>query len=273
MTQGSSALLRIVTDISDDPDFVTAFANGLAVLHAFYDRRRGISMADVSHMTGISRATVRRSLHTLQRLGYVVSDEGRRFSLGPKVTAFSHAYLSGTRLAVLGQPVLDRLSERTLQPSSLAVLDGDEIVFVARSVQSRIMSPRLNVGGRIPAYCTSIGRVILASRSDEEIEAYFTRTRIDAYTSHTVTSRVQLMETIRAARSDGFAFTDQQRVPGCKTIAVPVADSSGQVVAGISIIDHRGHLTCDEAASRYMEPLQDAARTLGASLSCPSHVK
>ena len=151
-----------IARFGDDPDFVTALARGLAVMLALSDRKRRMSIAQVSHRTGIPRAAARRSLHTLSKLGFVAADDARRFYLRPRVLSFSHAYLSASPLAVLAQPILDRLGESLHEACSLAILDGDEIVYLARSASSRIMSPALNVGRRLPAYCTSIGQVMLA---------------------------------------------------------------------------------------------------------------
>jgi IclR family pca regulon transcriptional regulator len=158
-----------IAAFADDPDFVTALARGLAVLLALSDKRRRMSIAQVSHRTGIPRAAARRSLHTLAKLGFVAADEARRFYLRPRVLSFSHAYLSASPIAVLAQPILDRLGESLREACSLATLDGDEIVYIARSTSSRIMSPSLNVGRRLPAYCTSIGHVMLAYLPENEL--------------------------------------------------------------------------------------------------------
>src|SRR4029077_6119207 len=133
-----------------------------------------------------------RSLHTLSKLGFVAADDARRFYLRPRVLSFSHAYLSTSPLAVLAQPILDRLSERLHEACSLGILDGDEIVYLARSASSRIMSPALHVGRRLPAFCTSIGRAMAAPLPPEERDAYLARARFHPYTEHTLTSPEQL---------------------------------------------------------------------------------
>src|SRR5881394_4026786 len=134
-----------IAAFAEDPDFVTALGRGLAVLLSLSDKKRRMSIAQVSHRTGIPRAAARRSLHTLSKLGFVAADDARRFYLRPRVLSFSHAYLSTSALAVLAQPILDRLGEKLHEACSLAILDGDEIVYIARSASSRIMSPALNV--------------------------------------------------------------------------------------------------------------------------------
>jgi hypothetical protein len=167
-----------------DPDFVTALARGLAVLLALSDKRRRMSIAQVSHRTGIPRAAARRSLHTLAKLGFAAMDDARRFYLRPRVLSFSHAYLSASPVAVLAQPILDRLGESLHEACSLATLDGDEIVYLARSTSSRIMSPSLNVGRRLPAYCTSVGHVMLAHLPEDELNAYLARARFHPHRAH-----------------------------------------------------------------------------------------
>ncbi len=164
----------LVTDkiaaFGDDPDFVTALARGLGVLLALSDKKRRMTIAQVSHRTGIPRAAARRSLHTLEKLGFVAADDARRFYLRPRVLSFSHGYLSASPIAVLAQPILDRLSDSLREACSLAMPDGEEIVYIARSSSSRIMSPALNVGRRLPAYCTSIGHVMLAHLPQDRVE-------------------------------------------------------------------------------------------------------
>src|SRR5512140_2236743 len=167
--------------LGDDPDFVTALARGLAVLLALSDKRRRMSIAQVSHRTGIPRAAARRSLHTLVKLGFAAVDDARRFYLRPRVLSFSHAYLSASPIAVLAQPILDHLGDSLREACSLATLDGDEIVYLARSTSSRIMSPNLNVGRRLPAYCTSVGHVLLAHLTPDEFEGYVRRAKLVPY--------------------------------------------------------------------------------------------
>ena len=172
----------------DDPDFVTALARGLAVLLTLSDKKRRMSIAQVSHRTGIPRAAARRSLHTLSKLGFVAADDTRRFYLRPRVLSFSHGYLSASPLAILAQPILDRLGESLREACSLATLDGDEIVYLARSASSRVMSPAMNAGRRLPAYCTSIGHAILAHLPQDELNEYLARVKFHPFTAYTPAS-------------------------------------------------------------------------------------
>lgn len=265
-TASDAVAADTIAAFADDPDFVTALARGLAVLLALSDKRRRMSIAQVSHRTGIPRAAARRSLHTLAELGFVASDEARRFYLRPRVLSFSHAYLSASPIAVLAQPILDRLGESLREACSLATLDGDEIVYIARSTSSRIMSPSLNVGRRLPAYCTSIGHVTLAHLPENELADYLSRVRLHPYTEYTPTSRQKLLALLQAVRESGFAFTSQLMEPRLCTLAVPVRDAGGHYVAGINVILQGRLVSRSEMAERCYVPLRDAAMELGSLL-------
>ena len=249
-----------------DPDFVTALARGLAVLLALSDKRRRMSIAQVSHRTGIPRAAARRSLHTLSKLGFAAVDDARRFYLRPRVLSFSHAYLSASPIAVLAQPILDRLGESLREACSLATLDGDEIVYLARSTSSRIMSPSLNVGRRLPAYCTSVGHVMLAHLPQDELNGYLARARFHPYTEYTPNTAENLLALLRAVRESGFAFASQLMEPRLCTLAVPVRDAGGYYVAGINVILQGRLVSRTDMAERYYQPLQEAAMELGSLL-------
>jgi IclR family transcriptional regulator, pca regulon regulatory protein len=255
-----------IARFGDDPDFVTALARGLAVLLALSDKKRGMSIAQVSHLTGIPRAAARRSLHTLAKLGFVAADDARRFYLRPRVLSFSHAYLSASPLAVLAQPILDRLGESLREACSLAILDGDEIVYIARSTSSRIMSPQLNVGRRLPAYCTSIGQVLLAHLPAEELEAYLARARFHPYTEYTLTTPAKIREALKVVRETGFAFASQQMEPRLCSLAVPVRDSAGHYVAGLNVLMQGRLASASDMADQFFRPLHDAAMELGSLL-------
>ena len=247
----------------DDADFVTALARGLAVMMALSEKRRRISIAQVSHVTGIPRAAARRSLHTLVKLGFVAMDDANQFYLRPRILSLSHAYLSASPLAMLSQPILDKLGEDIGESCSLAVLDSDEIVYLARSSASRVISPSLNVGRRIPAYCTSIGRILLAHLPDDELDFYLQNATLRAYTEHTTTDRGELRAILMKARADGFAFSREQLEPRLSSLAVPVRDTSGQYVAGINVLLPGRPPSSQEAAKRYFHPLNEAANALG----------
>jgi IclR family pca regulon transcriptional regulator len=257
---------NFIAQFDSDPNFVTSLARGLAAMHAFSQKRRHLSIAQVAHRTGVSRAAARRSLHTLQCLGYVSADESNRYFLRPKVLAFGDAYLSAMPIAVLAQSVLDKLSDDVRESCSLGILDGDEIVYLARSVSSRIFSTTLNVGRRLPAYCSSIGNLLLGELPPHELDAYLTRVRLHSHTNWTEVSRDMVRERAMSAATAGFAISDQQWEPRICTIAVPVRDTSGAAVAGINLLFQSGRMTPSAMVDRFLRPLQEAAHALGMML-------
>jgi IclR family pca regulon transcriptional regulator len=221
-------------DALTDPNFMTSLARGLAVLRAFSDQRRHLTIAQITHKTGIPRAAVRRCLHTLKQLGYADS-EGNNFSLKPKVLTLGYSYLSSTPLTVSTAPYLNHISRTLNESCSLAVLDGNEVLYVARSATSRIMSVSLNTGSRLPAYCTSLGRVMLAALPEDALDAYFSQVKLKASTPHTVVSVKRLREILAAVRAGGYALNDEELEIGLRSIAVPVRGASGQVVAALNV--------------------------------------
>lgn len=252
--------------LGEDRDFVTALARGLAVMLALSGKRRRMSIAQVAHLTGIPRAATRRSLFTLAKLGFVAMDDARRYYLRPRVLSLSHAYLSSSPIVVLAQPILDRLGESLQEACSVGILDGDQIVYLARSTTSRIMSPTLNVGRRLPAYCTSIGHVLLAHLPPEQIDEYLDRVRLHPYTEHTPSTQRRLRALLKAVREKGYAFASQFMEPRLCTLAVPVRDAGGNYVAGLNVIVQDRLMTEDQMAARFLRPMQDAAFELGGLL-------
>ena len=249
--------------LSGDPNFMTSLARGLAVVRAFSQQRQRLSVAQISARTGISRAAVRRCLYTLARLGYVVSDDDRNFMLRAKVLALGHAYLSSVPLATSAQPVLDHVSAAVDESCSLATLDGDEIVYVARSSSSRrIMSIDLSVGSRLPAFCTSMGRVLLASLPASELGDYLKRLRTTPFTERTITAKNKLQEVIVQARNAGYAIVDQELEIGLRSIAVPVADARGHAAAAINISVQAQRVPIGDMEKQLLPALRDASSEL-----------
>ena len=249
-----------------DPNFMTSLARGLAVIQAFQERKRHLTIAQISHRTEIPRAAVRRCLHTLMKLGYVTSD-GRTYSLLPKVLTLGHAYLSSTPLAVTAQPILDRLSEQLHEACSMATLEGDEILYIARSATpQRLISVDLSVGSRLPAYCTSMGRILLAGLDDEALEDYLAHADLQVKTSRTVHTPDMLRASIAEIRQQGWVIIDQELEVGLRSIAVPLKDSAGQVLAALNVGTHAGRVSRQELETRFLPVLLEASRELGTRL-------
>jgi IclR family transcriptional regulator, pca regulon regulatory protein len=252
-------------EFEGDPNFVLSLARGLAIIEAFEGHKEGLSVADLSRQTGLSRAAVRRVLITLEMLGYAELS-GRVFRLRTRVLKLGFSYLSSTSLPAMAQPILEQITERVHESSSISVLDGDQIVYVARSAAKRVMSVGLSVGSRLPCYCTSMGRVLLASLPDETSLAYIERIQIKALTPRTVTCKTELAEIIRRVRSDGFALADEELELGLRSIAVPVKTRQGETIAAMNIGVHAARVPATEMIHRFLPILQENARALGAYL-------
>lgn len=252
-----------IQGFAGDPNFMASLARGLAVIRAFTQQRRSLTIAQVSQRTGISRAAVRRCLYTLAALGYVGSDDGRSYALRPRILALGHAYLSSTPLASAVQPLLDQITSTLHESSSMAVLEGDEILYVARSsTTTRLMSIDLGIGSRLPAYCTSMGRVLLAGLAARELDAYLSRVELVKLTARTVTEPAELKAALAKVRRAGYALVDQELEIGLRSIAVPVADSAGKVVAAINVGTQSSRVSVAEMESKFLPALQSAAREL-----------
>ncbi len=215
-------------------DLMGGFAKGVKVLEAFGPERQRLSITDASDISGLDRATARRCLLTLAELGYADYD-GKFFSLTPKILRIGHAWLSATPLPVLLQPHLDQLSERVGHSASASILDNTEIVYIARAAQKRVMSINLMPGSRLPAYSASMGRVLLAALSDAEVDAILAASQMKAHTPRTLTDPRLLKEEIAKVRQQGYAVIDQELEIGLCSIAVPVSNDRGRVVAAINV--------------------------------------
>lgn len=249
-----------------DPDFVLSLARGLRIIETFEGRTEGQSVADVARKTRLSRAAVRRSLMTLQVLGYAESN-GPVYRLTTRVLRLGFSYLSSASLPVLAQPVLERITEIVHESSSLSVLDGDEIVYLARSAAKRVMSVGLSVGSRLPAYCSSMGRILLAALPDQQLRSYLNRVEVKALTPKTITDKELLRAIVVRVRADAFAITDEELEMGLRSIAVPVLDRSGRVVAAMNIGVHAARVSAAEMIHRLLPILQENARALGQVLA------
>ena len=192
---------------------MTSLARGLLVIQAFSPQSPQMTISQLAAKTGISRAAVRRCLYTLAKLGFAGAEEGSRYALRPHMLALSNSYSASNSLSTAAQPILERMSAALHESFSVATLDGDEIVYIARSTVSRVMSDDLHIGSRLPAYCTSIGRVLLAYMPAEQLEQYLARVVLTPHTARTVSSVEKLRLALRNVRRHGYALV-QPRVRG-----------------------------------------------------------
>jgi IclR family transcriptional regulator, pca regulon regulatory protein len=245
-----------------DPNFMTSLARGLAVIQAFSQRRHHLTISQVSTTTGLSRAAVRRCLYTLAKLGFAGSDDNRHFFLRPRILALGHSYISSMPLATAAQPVLEHISHLLHESCSIATLDGVEIVYIARANVTRIMSIDLGVGSRLPAFCTSMGRAILASLPPEELESVLARVEFKRYTERTITNPAKLTQVLRQIRRDGYSIIDQELEHGLRSMAVPIQNPSGKVVAALNIGAHAQRVSIQEMQTKFLPQLRAAAQEL-----------
>ncbi|MET0125803.1 MAG: pca regulon transcriptional regulator PcaR [Pseudomonas caspiana] len=252
--------------LTGDPDFMTSLARGLAVIHAFQERKRHLTIAQISHRTEIPRAAVRRCLLTLIKLGYATTD-GRTYSLLPKVLTLGHAYLSSTPLAVSSQTYLDRMSDQLHEACNMATLEGEDILYIARSATTqRLISVDLSVGGRLPAYCTSMGRILLSALDDVSLREYLDHVDLQPKTSRTIRTPEALLECLQQVRQQGWCIVDQELEQGLRSIAVPVYDASGQVLAALNVSTSAGRVARSELEQRFLPIMLDASRDLSTQL-------
>jgi IclR family transcriptional regulator, pca regulon regulatory protein len=248
-----------------DGDFVQSFERGLAVLRSFGPDRSSLTLSEVAQQTGLARAVARRFLLTLERLGYVGFD-GREFSLRPRVLELGYAYLSSLPLWELATPHMRALVEKVHESSSASVLDNDEIVYVARVPTKRIMTINLVVGSRLPAYPTSMGRVLLAGLSPSQLDGYFERATLAPLTERTITSEPRLRAVVDEAREQGWAIVDQELEEGVRSVAAPLINADGQVVAALNVSGHATRVTLDTLRRSFLPEVVDTARLISTDL-------
>ncbi|MBB3665822.1 IclR family pca regulon transcriptional regulator [Prauserella sediminis] len=245
---------------------VQSLERGLAVITAFGPATPQLTLSEVAKATGLTRAAARRFLLTLVDLGYVRSD-GRQFSLTAKVLELGYSFLSSLSLPGLAQPHLERLSAEVSESSSMSVLDGTDIVYVARVAVSRIMAVTISVGTRFPAHATSMGHVLLAGLSDDVLESYLTAASFDRFTDRTTGSAQALRSELAAVREAGYALVDQELEDGLRSIAVPVHGADGAVAAAVNLSTHASRRSPEAMRAELLPPLRDAAARIEADLA------
>ncbi len=254
-------------EYSGDPNFMTSLARGLAVIQAFSTQKRQLTISQVSAKTGFSRAAVRRCLYTLIKLGFAGSDDSHHFFLQPRILALGHAYISSMPLAASAQPVLDHVSQVLHESCSIATLEGLDIIYVARANVTRIMSIDLGVGSRLPAFCTSMGRVLLANLPPAELESFFERVQLTRHTSKTIVTAEKLRQALRLVARNGYSLVDQELEIGLRSMAVPIENPNGKVVAALNVGAHAQRLSIQELQNKFLPQLRATARELSMLLN------
>jgi IclR family transcriptional regulator, pca regulon regulatory protein len=255
----------MIEPVDRGSDHVQSLARGLSVIRAFSATSPELTLSEVARATDLTRAAARRFLLTLVDLGYVRTD-GRLFALSPRVLDLGYAYLSSLSLPEVAEPHLERLVAEVHESASVAVLDGEDVVYVARVATSRIMRVTINIGTRFPAHCTSMGRVLLAWMPPDDLDAYLEHAELRRLTSHTVTSPSILRTELDRIRSQGWAMVDQELEEGLRSIAVPLRERSGRVTAAMNISSHASRTTVESARRDLLPPLLAAAARVEADL-------
>ena len=249
----------------EEKEYVAGLEKGLSIIEAFGLANKALTLTEAADITGHSRASARRSLLTLQRLGYVEWD-GKLFRLAPRVLRLGHAYLASNSLARTMQPTLEAISERTRESSSFAVLDGTDVVFVARASTRRSLSNGLGLGSRLPAHGAATGRVLLADLPRKEALLRLKRMARIQLTPHTQVDVPGLVSLLDEVRKRGYAVCDQELELGVRSLAVPIRDGGGRVLGALSIVSATSRRSLDNMIEQLLPELERARRMLASIL-------
>jgi IclR family transcriptional regulator, pca regulon regulatory protein len=250
----------------DDPDFIEAIARGLDVIKAFGPERPRMSLADIAAATGLARPTARRILRTLDALGYVRAHEGA-FSLTPRVMELGMVYIQSLGLWDVARPHMERLVARTGESTSIAQLDGSDIVYVARVAVPKIITFRVSIGTRFPAAQTSLGKVLLAGLSADELDAVLAQPSRSGVQPRWRPERAELDAVLREVRAAGWALTDEQLAAGIRSVAAPLRDATGRVIAAMNVTVHAAETSVETLTGVYLPLLLQAAGEVSADFA------
>jgi IclR family pca regulon transcriptional regulator len=246
---------------SDRRDYVTALARGIEVMRAFDGQNEHMTLTEISHIVDLPRATVRRSLMTLEAMGYV-EDTGKFFRLAPKVLTLARAYLSSNMLPRIAHPFLERVSEELGEPCSVSILLDNEIIYVGRSSNKRFAALIADIGARRPAYCTSMGRVLLSTCSEQQLATYFAQVELKPLTKYTVVDEAKIRETLGKIREQEFCLSDQETEMDLRTLAVPLRNASGRVIASIHVATQASRTTKRKMLDGFLPVLRRTANEM-----------
>lgn len=246
-------------------DFVESLDRGLRLLLKFGTTSGPMTLSDLARAADLPRATARRILFTLERGGFVSTD-GKLFTLTPHVLTLAASYLRSSQVVTVLQPVLDRIALSAQEISSLAVLDGDEVVFIARGSPARVFSAGLDIGYRLPSFCTSVGRAMLGQFDKAELAAKLAAMRREPLTSHTVTDPKRLLAGIITDRDNGYSLVDREAEPGFRSISVPIRRYDGAIIAAINMGAHVDRVSTTEMIERFLPLLREGAESVKSML-------
>ncbi|MGR4869157.1 IclR family transcriptional regulator [Variovorax sp. LARHSF232] len=245
--------------------YVQSFARGLEVIRSFSTQAPRQTLSEVAAATGLTRAGARRILLTLQTLGYVASD-GKLFALTPRILDLGFAYLSSMPIWNRAEPIMEALVREVQESCSAAVLDATDIVYVLRVPTHKIMRITLGVGSRLPAWCTSMGRLLLADLPDEEVRARLAASTLEPFTKHTLTDADAIFSKVQQARRQGWCVVNQELEEGLISIAAPIVDRAGRMVAALNISGQANRTSAKVMQDNMLPPLLAAARQISGLL-------
>jgi IclR family pca regulon transcriptional regulator len=251
--------------VASDKEYMATLARGFAVLGLFGRDRPSLTLSEAAAATDLSRATARRILRTLASLGYV-EQQGRQFSLAPGILRLGFSYLAAQNWIEQARPVMKALTERFHESCSAAILQGTEVVYVARVPAGRIMSVTVSVGTRLPAFHTSLGRIQLGFLDDDELWRRLRSLPLEPYTPSTIIDRQALYERIRTDHEQGFSLIDEELERGLRSVAVPIRDRAGESVGALNMSTHSTRTTRNEMRERFLPALHKAAHEIAASV-------
>ena len=251
-------------------DFIQSLERGLSVIQSFSTEHSTLTVSEAAAITNLSRPAIRRIFLTLESLGYLTSDNGR-YALTAKVLSLGYAYLSSKNIWEIAHDPMDELVKQTGESTSISVLDHDEIVYVARIHTKRIMTMSLGVGSRLPAFATSMGQVLLAHLPSEELEEYFEQAILSSYTNHTITDKKQLIKQLEQIRKNGWSLAEQQFEEGLSSVAAPITNRNGEVIAAINISTHTGRNSRKEIKEKLIPLLLQTAQKISEDLARSPH--
>jgi IclR family transcriptional regulator, pca regulon regulatory protein len=246
-------------------DFVESLDRGLRLLQKFGATSGPMTLSDLARAAELPRATARRILFTLEHAGFVATD-GKLFTLTPHVLTLAASYLRSSQVVTVLQPVLDRIATSAREISSLAVLDGEDVVFIARGSPARVFSAGLDIGYRLPAFCTSVGRIMLGQLDDAELASLLSAMRREPMTPHTATDPAALLATIIADRAQGYSLVDREAEPGFRSISVPIRRYDGTIIAAINMGAHVDRVATGEMIDRFLPLLREGAESVKSML-------
>jgi IclR family pca regulon transcriptional regulator len=230
-------------------------------MRAFREQSDRLTLADVSRITGLSRAAVRRSLLTLEALGYAESS-GRYFSLSPQVLTLAQAYLSSSPVPRVAQSFLERVSEQLGESCSLSILHNDEVIYIARSARKRIGSLHRDVGTHLPAHCTSMGRVLLAALSDAELDAFLHGARLESFTKYTITDKHELRQVLEKVRRNNYCLVDQELEIDLRSLAIAIQNASGRIIAAMNVGARASQTSRKQMLDEFLPAMREAAANM-----------